>query len=66
MNATKKQLLLLSTLILSLNLNLGLNLSLSAQDTTIVQTLTWQSDNRSGYYQFPDEPGTRYEKILMR
>lgn len=66
MNATKKQLLLLSTLILSLNLNLLLNLSLSAQDTTIVQTLTWQSDNRSGYYQFPDEPGARYEKILMR
>ncbi|MCB9267720.1 MAG: T9SS type A sorting domain-containing protein [Lewinellaceae bacterium] len=37
-----------------------------AQDTTVVQTLTWQSDNRSGDFQFPDDPEARYEKILMR
>lgn len=68
MAATKKQLAFFSNLnlILALILSLNLNSGLSAQDTIVVQTLTWQSDNRSGYYQFPDEPGTQYEKILMR
>jgi hypothetical protein len=37
-----------------------------AQDTTVVQTLTWQDDNRSGYYTFPDNPDDRYRKIIMR
>ncbi|MCB0612381.1 MAG: LamG domain-containing protein, partial [Phaeodactylibacter sp.] len=60
MAATKKQ--LFSFFILSFILTHGL----SAQDTTIVQTLTWQSDNRSGFYLFPEEPGAQYEKILMR
>ena len=40
--------------------------NLSAQDTTIVQTLTWDSTSRAGYFQFPDDPGTTYRKILMR
>ena len=67
MAATKKQLTLFSTLNLTLTLLLTLlTPGLSAQDTTIVQTLTWQSDNRSGFYLFPDEPGAQYEKILMR
>lgn len=41
--------------------------SLSAQEDTIrVQTLTWDDDFRSGYYQFPDEPDQQFRKILMR
>ncbi|MCB0550537.1 MAG: hypothetical protein KDD19_23410, partial [Phaeodactylibacter sp.] len=58
MDLTKKQLLSLAFLLFSLRI--------FAQDTTVVQTLTWQSDNRSGYYPFPDEPDIQYEKILMR
>jgi len=38
----------------------------TAQDTTVVQTLTWQDDNRSGYYTFPDNPEETYRKIIMR
>ena len=39
---------------------------LFAQDTTFVQTLTWQDDARSGYYTFPDDPNVSYRKIIMR
>ncbi|MCB0705788.1 MAG: T9SS type A sorting domain-containing protein [Saprospiraceae bacterium] len=38
----------------------------AAQDTIKVQTLTWDSTSRSGYFQFPDDPGQTYRKILMR
>ena len=58
MDFSKKQLLLLSLLCFYL--------WAPAQDTTIIQTLTWQSDNRSGFYEFPDDPNVQYEKILMR
>ncbi|MEL7221193.1 MAG: hypothetical protein AAGJ93_07740, partial [Bacteroidota bacterium] len=41
--------------------------SLFAQDDTIrVQTLTWDDDFRSGYYQFPNDPDQQFRKILMR
>lgn len=40
--------------------------SLNAQDTIRVQTLTWEDDFRSGFYQFPDDATQTYEKILMR
>ena len=38
---------------------------LQAQDTTVVQTFTWDSIGRSGYFDFPDDPSKSYEKILM-
>lgn len=41
------------------------NGSLMAQDTTTVQTLTWDSTSRSGYYQFPDIPADQVERINM-
>lgn len=39
---------------------------LSAQDTMVVQTLTWEDNVRSGTYTFPDDPDQTYEKIIMR
>ncbi|MEZ5197220.1 MAG: LamG-like jellyroll fold domain-containing protein [Bacteroidales bacterium] len=39
---------------------------LSAQDTLVVQTFTLDSVSREGIFQFPDEPGTTYEKIIMQ
>ncbi len=51
---------------LLLLLAIGLCLNLSAQDTIVVQTLTWADDNRSGTYTFPDDPNQTYEKIIMR
>ncbi|HKK79367.1 MAG TPA: hypothetical protein VJ933_07040, partial [Phaeodactylibacter sp.] len=38
----------------------------TAQDTIVVQTLTWQDNQRSGYYTFPDNPEDTYRKIIMR
>jgi len=38
----------------------------TAQDTIVVQTLTWEDENRSGYYEFPDNPEATYRKIIMR
>ncbi len=37
-----------------------------AQDTTIVQTFTLDSDFREGVFTFPDDPGATYEKIIMQ
>ncbi len=39
---------------------------LVAQDTTFVQTFTLDSVSREGVFQFPDDPGTTYEKIIMQ
>ncbi|GJM35618.1 MAG: hypothetical protein DHS20C18_46190 [Saprospiraceae bacterium] len=36
-----------------------------AQDTIVVQTLTLNSTERAGDYDFPDDPDQSYEKILM-
>ncbi|MFT5383909.1 MAG: hypothetical protein ACI8VT_004006 [Saprospiraceae bacterium] len=54
----KKTLLLLS---------LGMILSFFsiAQDTTVVQTLTYDSTGRNYVFQFPPDDGTSYEKIIM-
>ena len=35
------------------------------QDTVVVQTLTWDDNFRSGFFQFPDDPDETYRKILM-
>ena len=40
--------------------------SLKAQDTTIVQTLTFDSTSRSGTWMFPPDTGQTYRKILMQ
>ncbi|MBR9920262.1 MAG: T9SS type A sorting domain-containing protein [Bacteroidetes bacterium] len=40
--------------------------NLSAQDTIVVQTLTWDSTSRAGYFDFPDDPDETYRKIIMR
>jgi hypothetical protein len=40
--------------------------SLNAQDTIVVQTLTWQDEGRSGFYEFPDDPNLSFRKIIMR
>ena len=40
--------------------------SLQAQDTLVVQTFTLDSISRQGVFQFPDDPGTTYEKIIMQ
>ena len=37
-----------------------------AQDTIVVQTFTLDSTSREGVFQFPDEPGATYEKIIMQ
>lgn len=37
-----------------------------AQDTTIIQTLTYDSTGRDYMFQFPVENGTTYEKIIMQ
>jgi len=37
----------------------------SAQDTTVVQTLTWEDDFRSGVFTFPDNPTNDWEKVIM-
>ena len=36
-----------------------------AQDTTTVQTFTWESETRSEIFNFPDDPDKTYRKILM-
>lgn len=41
------------------------NQNIQAQDTTVVQTFTWDSTARSAYFDFPDDPEKTYEKILM-
>ena len=38
---------------------------MQAQDTIVVQTLTWADDFRSGNFEFPDNPNQTYRKILM-
>ena len=37
-----------------------------AQDTTVVQTFTFDSTGRSEFFVFPDDPNKKYEKILMQ
>ena len=37
-----------------------------AQDTVRVQTFDWDSQTRSEVFQFPDDPGASYRKILMK
>lgn len=39
---------------------------LLAQDTLVVQTFTLDSTSRQGVFQFPDDPGATYEKIIMQ
>lgn len=36
-----------------------------AQDTTVVQTFTFDNAARSGTFEFPDNPDTQYRQILM-
>src|SRR6188474_917521 len=52
-----KHLILLISIVFSLNL--------SAQDTIKVNTFNWSSTNRADTFQFPDNPGESYRKILM-
>lgn len=40
-------------------------LEIFAQDTLSVQTFTWDSDTRNAVFQFPEDDGTSYSKILM-
>ncbi|MCB9338678.1 MAG: T9SS type A sorting domain-containing protein [Lewinellaceae bacterium] len=40
--------------------------SLKSQDTLRVQTFTWDSDTRSEFFQFPDDPNLNFRKIWMR
>ncbi|MEM9819837.1 MAG: LamG-like jellyroll fold domain-containing protein [Bacteroidota bacterium] len=42
-----------------------LTLPLFAQDTIEVQTFDFTSETRSGVFEFPDQPGQSFEKILM-
>jgi len=37
-----------------------------AQDTLVVQTFTWDSTSRAEVFDFPDNPGETYRKILMK
>jgi hypothetical protein len=37
-----------------------------AQDTTIIQTLTYDSTGRDYVFQFPPNDGTSYEKVIMQ
>ena len=37
-----------------------------SQDTIVVQTFTFDSTGRSGIFQFPDEPGQSFEKIILQ
>ncbi len=37
-----------------------------AQDTTVIQTLTYDSTGRNYVFQFPSDDGTTYEKIIMK
>lgn len=39
---------------------------LNAQDTTVVQTLTFDSTARAGTWQFPADTGQTYRKIIMQ
>lgn len=39
--------------------------SLQAQDTTVIQTFTFASTTRAGFFQFPPDTAT-YEKIIMQ
>lgn len=48
-----------------LSIFLLLTMSLSAQDTTIVQTLTFDSTGRDYVFNFPTNTGKTYEKVLM-
>ena len=41
------------------------SLTIVAQDTIKVQTFTWASKNRRDTFQFPDNSGETYRKILM-
>lgn len=43
-----------------------LSFGLQAQDTTIVQTLTYDSTARAGVWAFPDDTSKHYEKILLQ
>lgn len=38
----------------------------TAQDTTVVQTLTYDSTAREGVWIFPDDPNKTYEKVLLQ
>ncbi len=42
-----------------------ISLKTSAQDTIVVQTLTYDSPTRSGLFQFPENPPNNYRKIIM-
>ncbi len=37
-----------------------------SQDTIVVQTFTFDSTGRSGVFQFPDEAGQSFEKIILQ
>ncbi len=41
------------------------SLFIFGQDTTIVQTITYDSTGRDYYFQFPEDNGQTYEKIIM-
>ena len=42
------------------------NLIAGTGDTTVVQTLRYDSTMRAGVFQFPDDSTKSYEKIIMR
>ncbi len=44
---------------------LFLSNSILGQDTLVVQTFTWDSTSRAEVFEFPDNPGETYRKILM-
>jgi len=45
---------------------LSIPLLLRAQDTTIIQTLTYDSTARAGVWTFPDDSSKTYEKVLLQ
>ncbi|MEZ4980402.1 MAG: hypothetical protein R2769_02205 [Saprospiraceae bacterium] len=54
----------MNRLILFVLLFVGIS-SLQAQDTTWVQTFTWDSTSRVGNFDFPDDPSNSWQKIIM-
>ncbi len=54
------------TLMLLLIAFTAITQNIHAQDTTIVETFTYESTERSGEFAFPDVEGETYERILMQ
>src|SRR3954468_8578621 len=61
-----KKLLLLFALIPAFSLIISKNSFAGTGDTTVVQTLRYDSTMRAGVFQFPTDSTKTYEKIIMR